>query len=229
MRAIAWMWVMLAGLLQAGGLKFEKDVIELHLAAEASTAGGEFTFTNGSDHPVTISRVEKTCSCLLAQVKGGKLVYQPGEKGVIRVNFEVGNLSGVVDKTVALYLEKEPADQPVILTVRAHIPVLVELDQKTLRWPVNGAAGPQKVDIRMKHSKPIRVLKAASNSEMFKTELKTLTEGSHYEVWITPADMKRPTIAVIRLETDCDVERHKVQQVFAVVRADRPGEGAAAR
>ncbi|MBN8460129.1 MAG: DUF1573 domain-containing protein [Verrucomicrobia bacterium] len=228
MRAISLVLALLAGLLQAGDLKFEKELVELNLKPEATTADGDFEFTNASDHPVTISRVEKTCSCLNAQVKGGKLIYQPGEKGVVRAAFEVGNIVGTVDKTIAIVLEKQE-NNPIVLTVRAHVPVLVELGQKTLKWTLNGNPDPQKVTIHMKYPKPIRILKAECNSEMFKTELKTIKEGADYELWITPADMKRTTIGLVRLETDCEIERHKIQQVFAVVRADRPGEGAAVR
>lgn len=228
MRTICLLWMMVAGGLSGADLTFEKTLLELNLAAEATTASVDFPFENKTDKPVTISRVDKTCSCLAAQVQGGKLTYQPGEQGVIRAVFDLGNFSGTVDKTVVLWLGGDPRDQPsVTLTVRVHVPVLVAMDQKTLKWSLDAAPTPQRIDIRINHSKPIRVLQVTSSSELFKVELKTLQEGAHYELWVTPLEMKQPGIAVIRIETDCEIARHKLQQVFAVVRRDLPGKGAA--
>lgn len=219
---------MMSGWLQAGGLTFDKDLIELNLAPDGISAVAEFSFENKSDKPVTIARIDKSCSCLEAQVQGGKTNYRPGEKGVVRVNFAVGNFAGQVDKSIVLWIDKDAADKPsVTLTVRAHVPVLVEMDQKTLKWTVGDKPEPQRIDIRMKHSKPIRVLKATSSSELFKLELKELKAGEHYELWVTPLEIAKPGIAVIRMQTDCDISRHQVQQAFAVVRRDLPGEGAA--
>jgi len=216
------------GWLQAGGLTFEKELIEVHLAPDGTTAAADFSFENKTDKPVSIARIDKTCSCLEAQVQGGKVNYQPGEKGVVRVNFAVGNFAGMVDKSIVLWIDKDVPDKPsVMLTVRAHIPVLVEMDQKTLKWTLGDKPEPQRIDIRMKHSKPIRVLKVTSSSELFKLELKALKAGEHYELWVTPLDIAKPGIAVIRMETDCDITRHQVQQAFAVVRRDLLGEGAA--
>lgn len=230
MRALCLLWILLVGWLQAGGLTFEKTLIDVHLTADGTTATSDFSFENKTDKPVTIARVDKTCSCLGAEVKGGKLCYQPGEKGVIRVAFELGNFAGVVDKSVVLWLDKDPAERPsATLTVRVHIPVLVEMSEKTLKWTLGGAPEPQRIDIRMKHDKPIRILKTSSSSEAFKVALKTLEEGRHYELWVTPLAADQAGISVIRIETDCEVARHKTQQAFAVVRRSMPGEGAAKR
>ena len=228
MRTICLLWMMLAGWMSGAGLTFEKTLLDLNLAADATTAAVDFPFENKTDKTVTIARVDKTCSCLAAQVQGGKLTYQPGEKGVVRAVFDLGNFSGVVDKTVVLWLDRDQRDQPsVTLTVRVHIPVLVAMDQKTLKWSLDAAPKPQRIDLRINYSKPIRVVKVTSSSELFKTELKTLQEGVHYELWVTPLEMKKPGIAVIRIETDCEIVRHKLQQVFAVVRRDLPGKGVA--
>jgi hypothetical protein len=48
--------------------------------------------------------------------------------------------------------------------------------------------------------------------------LKTIDEGKLYELVVTPEDISTPGLAILRIETDCAVERHRIQQAFAVVR-----------
>lgn len=228
MRALFLGWMLLAGLLQAGGLTFEKPVIDQEVKADAETTDAEFLFENKTTKPLTIARVEKSCAaCMLAEVKNGKLTYQPGEKGAILVKFQVGNFSGVVNKMILVWLKDDPAVKPSgTLTLNIHVPVLVELSPKTTTWYLNDKLEPRKISIRMSHSVPIRVLKATCTNEAFALELKTIKEGAEYELWITPAATGQAGIGIIRIETDCDIPRHKTHQAFAVVR--RPLEEGAA-
>jgi hypothetical protein len=211
------------------GLNFEKTLLEIPVAADAMTTVADFCFTNSTDRPITIDRVEKDCSCATVQVSGGKLCYAPGEKGVIRATFELGNLAGEVEKSMTLFLAGDPDDKPThTLTVRVRIPVLVKLSQKTLRWPLGGQAQPQKIDIEMVHTKPIRVLSTQCSTKGFMIELKAIEEGRRYELWVTPAATTEAGMGLIRLDTDCEIPRHRVQQVFAVIQTKAAGEGGAA-
>ncbi len=226
MRTVLLIWLGLAALLQAGGLTFEKPLLEIHLAADAKTAVTDFKFENKTDQPVTIARFDKTCSCISVQISGGKQTYQPGEKGVVRATFDLGNFSGVVDKLVILWLAGDPEAKPSItLTVRVHIPVLVVMEPKTLKWGLGSKPEPQKIDLKMDHSKPIKILTTTCSSDAFTLELKTLAEGKHYELWVTPKATAEPALAIIRLETDCEIARHKNQQAFATVRRELPASG----
>ncbi len=208
---------------------FETTLVEISVAPDAKSTVADFAFTNKTGQTIIIDRVEKTCTCVSVQVSGGKLSYAPGEKGVIRATFELDNLTGEVEKSVALYLAGDVEDQPThTLTARVLIPVLVKMTEKTLKWTVGGQPEPQKIGIEMDYTKPIRVLSAQSSSENIKTEVKTLEEGKRYELWVTPVKAMEPGLALIRVETDCDIARHKVQQVFAVIRVAPAGEGGAA-
>jgi hypothetical protein len=211
------------------GLHFEKILLDVPVAADALTTVADFGFSNSTDRPITIDRVEKTCSCLDVKVSGGKLTYAPGEQGVIRATFELGNLTGEVEKIVLLFLAGDPEDKPShTLTVRVRIPVLVNLSQKTLQWEVGGKPEPQKIDIEMTHSKPIRILSTQCSVEGFKLDLKVIEEGRRYELWVTPAATTEPGLGLIRLETDCEIPRHKIHQAFAAIRAKLPSDGGAA-
>jgi hypothetical protein len=106
----------------------------------------------------------------------------------------------------------------VSLTIRVHIPILVELDPKTLKWDLSGKVEPKTIRITMHHEQAIRVLGVTSTSEAFKHELKTVEEGKRYELTVTPVSVTTPALGIFRIETDCKLERHRIQQAFATVR-----------
>ena len=228
MRKIACaIWLSLCALGQAGTLEFKKTSQELHAPADAKVVSADFEFTNKTDKPVSVSRYESTCSCMAVKIKDGKLRYAPGESGLIRAEFDMGNFSGEVDKVVALWLDDAKTDKPTLsLTVRVHIPVLIALEPKTLKWDLGGKAEPQVIKITMNHSKPIKVTSVTSSSDAFKTQLKTVEEGKSYELSVTPDGTGTPGLAIFRVETDCDIAKHRLQQAFGVIRKPTPAETA---
>ena len=219
MKSLLLFWTALIAALPGQALDFPTKLKDLHAPADARTVSCDFEFKNRTGKTVNIRKYESTCSCMSVTVKDGKLRYAPGESGVIRANFDMGNFSGAIDKVVLLWLEGNKTEKPSLsLTVRVHIPVLVSLEPKTLKWELNGKAEPQNIRINMTHDKPIRVTAVTSSSEAFKLELKTVAEGKTYDVNVTPLDIKSPGLAVIRIETDCNIDKHRIQQAFAVVR-----------
>lgn len=225
-----WLLAGFLSLVSAAGLEFDKALKELDVPPTENTVSTDFTFTNSSDKPVKITKYDAACSCMSLQVKGGKLLYAPGESGVLRATFEMGNFSGVVDKALQLWLDDDPETKPsVVLTVRVKIPVLVEIEPKTLRWELDAQAEPQTVKITMNYEEPIEVLNVATNNDSFSATLKTVEAGKSYEVEVVPLKTDRPALSIIKVATNCPIERHATQRLFAIVRqpvaepqADRP-------
>ena len=223
MRIGIFTWLVLAVFTQAGGLEFTETLKEVDAGADATLVTTEFSFTNMGDKPASITKSDSGCSCLKIEISGGKLKYAPGESGVVRTTFEMGNFSGTVDKMVALWIDDDPVDNPSTrLTVRVHIPVLVELEPKTLKWDLGTKADPQIIRIQMAEGKSIRVTGVTSSSESFACELKTVEKGEKYDLIVTPRNIDTPGMTVIRVETDCAISKHRVQQAFAVVRKPSP-------
>ncbi len=209
----------MTALAQAAGLDFPQALKEIQAPADAKVVTAEFEFTNPTDKPVRIVKYDAACSCMAIKIKDSKLSYGPGESGVLRADFAMGNFSGTVDKVVALWLDDDPADKPSVkLTVRVHIPVLVSLEPKTLKWEVNAAADAQTIRITMNHDSPIRVTAVNSSSPAFQHELKTIEDGKLYELSVKPLEINSPALAILRIETDCSLAQHRLQQAFAVVR-----------
>lgn len=218
MRTAAVFFLVLTVFAQASALEFKATLKEQHASADAKSVTADFEFTNKTAKTVTVSKCESACTCVAVKIRGGKLLYAPGESGVIRTEFELGNFSGVVDKMVALWLDNDPEESPSVrLTVRTHIPVLVSLEPKSVKWDLNGKAGPKSVKITMSDDKPVQVISISCTSKAFKHELKTIESGKIYELVITPQDLKTPEFGRFAIETDCGIPKYRSQQVFASV------------
>lgn len=213
------LFLAIPALVQAASLEFKELVKEVNVPMDATTVTTEYNFTNTSDKPVSITKSDPNCSCLKVEISGGKLKYAPGESGVIRTTFDVGNATGTVEKAVALWLDNDPPDKPSLhLQVNIHIPVLVAIEPKTLSWEMGGKSEPKTVHITMAEGNAIQVISSKSSNPAFNCELKTVEKGSKYELVVTPTSMDSPGIGVIRIETDSKIEKQKTQQAFAVVR-----------
>lgn len=218
MLLLIFLGLTLSGL--AGELSFEKVLEEVEVPLDGRRVTADFKFENKSGEEVSIAKYNATCSCMTVQVKGGKLSYAPGEGGVIRGVFDMANFTGTVDKSVQIWLDDDPESAPsVTLTARINIPVLVDVEPKTLRWNVGDKTESQTIAITMKHDEPIGVKAVSCANPHFKLELKTIEEGKRYELKVSPTDTKEQRIGLISIETDCEIKRHAVQRAYTIVRS----------
>lgn len=209
----------LPALVQAGGLEFKELTKKQDAALDATTVVTEFPFTNTSGKTIAITKADPTCSCLKVEISGGKLKYAPGESGVIRTSFDVGNVTGDVEKGVAVFVDGDPESKPSLyLTVDIHIPVLVELEPSTLSWVMGDKPESKTIHIQMADGNRINVVGIKSSSESFTCELKTIEKGSKYELVVTPKVMDTPGLGIFRIETDSTISKQKVRQAFASVK-----------
>ena len=215
--------LLLTAVLQGAGLTFESALQEVHADLEAKTVVSDFKFTNNTSETLTIRDTDPGCSCLKVEVSGGKLTYAPGESGILRGTFEVGSFQGAVNKEILIWLKNDPDDKPSsAVTLRVHIPVIIALEPKTVRWDVGEKTTPKNIRVEMDYEKPIHIKSVSTSNTDFTAELITITEGKTYDVKVTPKNSESPGLSIIRIVTDVDVDRQKVQQGFAVVSTPVP-------
>lgn len=208
-----------------GKLQFDAELRDVPVAPDAQQVVVDFGFANTSGRPIAIRLVEKNCTCISVEISGGKLRYESGQGGVIRATFQLDNLTGEVEKSCMLYLEGDPDNKPShTLTALLRIPELVKLSQKSLKWELGGKLEPQKIDIEMAYTKPIRVVSTSCSSDKFRLDLKAIEDGRRYQLWVTPGPAAETGLGLIRVETDCEIPRHRVQQAFALIRKPPPVE-----
>lgn len=223
MRNLTAILFLLAALPVCAGLTFETPVIDVNADLDAKTLTRDFKFTNSGDKPVKITQADAGCSCLSVQVSGGKFTYAPGEGGTIRAVFEIGSFQGTVEKPIHIWLEGDREDAPSAnVSLRVHIPVIIKLEPRTLKWELGGSMEPKSMEVEMNYKQPIHITSVSTSNESFSAKLVTVEEGKRYKVEVTPVGGKAAGLSVVRIETDVDVEKHRIQQGFAVVSAPLP-------
>ncbi len=92
---------------------------------EATPKAGEmdipFTFavTNKGTNRITIERVEASCGCTVAEIPSEPWPLDPGQGGLLKVEFDARNKSGTLTKTLLVYTSVGPKT----LMVKVHLPV----------------------------------------------------------------------------------------------------------
>lgn len=202
------------------GLKFEEEKISTDVGLDEKTISRDFKFVNAGDKVVTIKGADAGCSCISVEIGGGKFTYAPGEKGTIRANFEIGSFQGTVDKSIHVWLDGDPDEKPsstVMLSI--NIPIIIALEPKTVKWKLGEGGSPKMIDVKMDYEKPIHIMQVVSSNENFQIKLITLEQGKHYQVEVTPQDSEATGLGILRIETDVDVPKQRIQQAFAVISA----------
>lgn len=211
-------WLGFAGMLSAGQLTFKEPVKELQPGLGETHVKVDFPFTNETDKTVVVKETLGDCSCTSIEISGGKTSYAPGESGVIRLNFDMGTSVGKVEKGASIWTDSDPKDAPSQrLTMKVNIPVLVEIEPKTVKWDIGQNVEPKTIKFRIVGDKPIHIKSVEPSTESFSHELKTIEDGRSYELVLTPKSLEKKALSIFRVETDSEIPNHRTQQVFAVV------------
>jgi hypothetical protein len=218
MKSAMVVWLGFAGMAFAGKLTFSEPVKEVKAGPEETKVKVDFPFTNETDKTVVVKETVGDCTCTSIEISGGRRAYEPGESGVIRLNFDIGAAVGKVEKGASIWVDDDSKDSPSHrLTMKVDIPILVEMEPKTLKWEIGQNAEPKTIKFKMHGDKPIHIRSVTPSTDNFNQELKTIEEGRSYELVVTPKDSSTKALAIFKVETDAEVTKHRTQQVFAVV------------
>src|SRR5437867_2881725 len=134
-------------------LKWEQTSVELHPAATDKQAIGHFKYQNTGKTPVHFKSVHASCGCTTAQSQ--KEEVPPGEKGEITATFNIGDRTGTQVKTVTVDTD-EPTNSRTVLTLKAVIPQLLEINPTFVFWQQGEAASPKTIDVRANKDFPVK-------------------------------------------------------------------------
>jgi hypothetical protein len=216
MKRPALILLLLTSILQAGDLKFEKDIYEAHAGFKDIEVTNDFKFTNTGSKPIKIKHVEPGCSCITVEFLYGKATYGTGESGVMRVRFKLDNSQGTIDKPIGIFLATDPDDQPSTqVTFRIHIPIAVSLDKKTLNWDIDSQPETQSIRVNMNYDKPVHVTSVSTTDTNFSTEIVTIEKGKTYDVRVTPKSTSKGGLSAILIQSDIEIDRFRSQQAYA--------------
>jgi len=179
-------------------LKWEQTMIELHPATADKQAIGHFKYQNTSDKPVRFKSVHSSCGCTAAQSQ--KEEVPPGEKGEITATFNIGERTGTQVKTVTVDTD-EPTNSRTVLTLKAVIPQLLEINPTFVFWQQGEAANPKTIDVRANKDFPVKHLKVTSSSPDFQAKVQEAGKGD-FKIDIQPQDTKRPIATTLTIQPE---------------------------
>lgn len=199
-------------------LVFDQNPIELKPEPADEVVEAKFTFRNGGDKPITIVGLDSACSCLEATLD--KATYQPGEKGYGIARFKVSTFVGRHEKTLHITTD-DPKQPEQVLTSVIDIPVIVQIEPKTLKWTLGEPAVAKTYHITINGPDPVHLKNINATRDIVSFNLEEVTPGRHYKIHLQPKNTDNITIGALRIETDSKYPRHVRQLAFFnIVRPD---------
>ncbi len=206
-------------------LTFDSHLVTVNAAADAKEVRAEFIFTNNSSEVIKVTKMDAPCSCLSATMTPKRYLkdgIKPGESGKITGLFQLGTFKGTVKKSIALWTDEGSQAPSIFLEAEVIIPVLFEIEPKTLIWKVGEEHEPKSYTIKVNHSDPINIVSHRSTNPDYPYTVTPVKQGWEYKVTVDPVSCETPGIGIIRFKTDCKISKHKSAQAFVVVKKERP-------
>src|SRR4051794_3274479 len=145
-------------------LVFEKTEVDLQPELGAANAVAVFKYENKGSTPVHIKSVRPSCGCTTAAL--AKNDVAPGEKGEITATFNIGDRTGLQVKTVTVETDDSKTPQ-MVLTFKATIAQLLELQPTFVFWQANEAPQPKTITVKTAKGATVKKIDVVSSSGDF--------------------------------------------------------------
>jgi hypothetical protein len=169
-------------------LKFEQTQIELHPSPADANAVAHFKFENTGDKPIHISSVQTSCGCTVASLKSNDVA--PGDKGEITATLSIGNRTGLQHKTVTVMTD-DPAAPQTILTLRAQIPTLLQVQPIFVFWKQDEELKPKTIKVTVDASAPVKKISVSSSDPEISAKVEPGKGGKEWKIDVLPKDVKK--------------------------------------
>jgi Protein of unknown function (DUF1573) len=196
-------------------LVFEKTELDLNPELGASKVDAVFKYENKGDTPVHIKAVKPSCGCTTAAL--AKNDVAPGEKGEITATFNIGDRSGVQVKTVTVETDDPKAPQTV-LTFKANIAQLLDLQPTFVFWQANEPAQPKTIIAKAAKGATIKKVDVNSSSGDFTAKVEPGSNGE-FKIAVQPKDTTKPLNTTLTIKPDVT----PAKAYFASARVMPPG------
>lgn len=204
-------------------LTFEKTRVDLDAKPEDKTVTANFKFINKTGEPIAIRDIHTNCGCISATAD--KQSYAPGESGVIEGIFKVGSTAGKLVKSIKVET-KNSKGKFQKLVVGVQVPELFQISPNLTQWEIGEEVTTKTISFKVVHDDPIKITEVSSSRQNMNIELRTIKEGREYAIDVTPKSTDNVTLGVVRIQTDCDIKRHRRKMAFVgVVKKKRRQKG----
>lgn len=199
-----------------GAFQWDQTTIEIEVAPFVEKVEATFKFTNTGASVATITETQASCGCTVPTLD--RRTYGPGESGELHVVYTFGEAAGRLEKTVTVSTT-EPENATYLLTLRAIVPELFEVQPRFVLWQRDEALAAKTITIRAMHPEIVRPIAAESNDTRFTVTLaESPDEAGRYTLTVTPTQTDAPMYTSVVVSTSAPAEQKRVIQLFAVVR-----------
>ena len=208
-----------------GELKWEETMIDLHPALSDKQAVAHFKYRNIGPTTVRFKSVKPSCGCTSVQTHADRVA--PGENGEITAAFHIGDRTGVQVKTVTVQTD-EPESAPVktILTLKATIPQLLEVQPAFVYWQNGEPLKPKTIVVKATKDFPAKSIKVISSNPAFQTKVEKTPEGEFKIEVQPPAQTAKKNSAIITIQSESAARNYYVSALIAGPSAANPASPA---
>jgi hypothetical protein len=179
-------------------LKWEQTQLELHPAVGDKQAIGHFKYQNTGNTPIHFKSIHPSCGCTTAQSQKDEVV--PGSSGEITATFNIGDRTGTQVKTVTVETD-DSAHATTILTLKAVIPQMLEVQPALVYWQGGDAPKAKTVSVKAGKDFPVKEIKVTPVSTDFEVKVNKVGEGE-FKIEVQPRDTTRPMAATFAIQPD---------------------------
>jgi hypothetical protein len=159
-------------------ITFERLVYDFNNVGANTQNTCEFNFKNTGDDLLKITDVSKTCGCTPYTLE--KKEYAPGEKGTLKVTYNVGGHAGQAEKYI--YVSSNDSTNPKIqLTVKANVTLKVDYEPRALNLSLKNenAACPQ-ITIKSLDNQPFAIKSFKSTDDLITADYNKSEEKTNF-------------------------------------------------
>ena len=195
-------------------LAWEKTELELNPPPGAESAVATFKYENKGAKPIHINNVRTSCGCTTAAL--AKNDVAPGEKGEIVATLKTGDRVGLQQKTVTVETD-DPKQPQTVLTLKATIVQLLELQPAFVSWQANEDPKPKTIVAKAGKGVTIKNLEVASSTPDFTTKVEPGSTAGEFRIIVAPRDTGHQATANLTIKPDSSVSPAKVFNASARV------------
>ena len=150
-----------------------------------AVVGFDFGFTNTGTATLEVTNVRSSCGCTTTGAWSKKV--EPGQRGILPIQFNSGNLSGAIHKTVTVTCNT-PAQPQTLLNLKARVWRAIDVNPATVYFSPQAEAriGETKIVRIVNNTEvPLELSPPECANNAFAAELKTLKTGKEFEMRIS--------------------------------------------
>ena len=203
-----------------GELKFEKTELDLHPTPADATTVAHFKYENTGTKPIHISNVQTSCGCTVATLKSNDVA--PGDKGEITATLNIGNRTGMQTKAITVNTD-DPAHPQTILTLKADIPTLLEVQPLFIFWKQDEELKPKVITVKAPKDSPVTKVTVTSSDPEISATVEKGDAPKEWKLSVVPKDKTKLHNATLTISPNYPANAPKL--FYATVRVINPTGG----